>query len=51
VEAGLRTGNLDSPYPEELNRRIIDIMAVLYFAPTVTAKEALLKEGINAMNI
>jgi UDP-N-acetylglucosamine 2-epimerase (non-hydrolysing) len=45
VEAGLRTGNLHAPWPEELNRRIADIVAALYCAPTRQAAEALLAEG------
>lgn len=46
VEAGLRTGNLLSPYPEEFNRRAIDLSARLLFAPTETAKRNLLAEGL-----
>lgn len=45
VEAGLRTYNLQSPYPEEFNRQAVDIMTDCYFAPTKTAKENLLREG------
>ena len=45
VEAGLRTYNLYSPYPEEFNRQAVGIIASLHFAPTVKAKENLLKEG------
>ena len=45
VEAGLRTYNMKSPYPEEFNRQAVDLIADLYFAPTQTAKENLLKEG------
>ena len=45
VEAGLRTYNLDSPYPEEFNRQAVGIIASLHFAPTQRAKENLLKEG------
>jgi UDP-N-acetylglucosamine 2-epimerase (non-hydrolysing) len=45
VEAGLRTYNLKSPYPEEFNRQAVDIMCDLYFAPTEGSKENLLKEG------
>lgn len=51
VEAGLRTYNLKSPYPEEFNRQAIDVMTELYFAPTETAKEALLSEGKNESKI
>jgi len=45
VEAGLRTYNLDSPYPEEFNRQAVGIIARYHFAPTETAKENLLREG------
>lgn len=48
VEAGLRTGNLQSPYPEEANRLITDRLANYYFAPTDRNVRALLKEGIAA---
>ena len=47
VEAGLRTGNLYSPWPEEGNRRITGAIADLHFAPTKEAKENLLRENIN----
>jgi UDP-N-acetylglucosamine 2-epimerase (non-hydrolysing) len=46
VEAGLRTWDKDHPYPEEVNRKIIDSMADLYFAHTAEAKKNLLNEGI-----
>ncbi|MBE6813971.1 MAG: UDP-N-acetylglucosamine 2-epimerase (non-hydrolyzing) [Ruminococcaceae bacterium] len=45
VEAGLRTYNLKSPYPEEFNRQAIDVMTEFYFAPTEKAKDTLLNEG------
>ncbi|CCQ94979.1 UDP-N-acetylmannosamine 2-epimerase [[Clostridium] ultunense Esp] len=45
VEAGLRTYNKYSPYPEEMNRQLTGVMADLHFAPTETAAEALLKEN------
>ena len=45
VEAGLRTGDNSRPFPEEVNRRIADIVANLHFAPTETARAALLAEG------
>lgn len=45
VEAGLRTYNLKSPYPEEFNRQAVGILADLHFAPTERAKQNLLKEG------
>lgn len=47
VEAGLRTGDKMRPYPEEANRRLITQVADLHFAPTRTAVEALLREGLN----
>lgn len=46
VEAGLRTGNIYSPWPEEMNRRITGALSAVHFAPTETAKLNLLKEGI-----
>ncbi len=45
VEAGLRTHNLASPYPEEFNRQAVDILAQRLFAPTELAKRNLLEEG------
>lgn len=45
VEAGLRTGDLYSPYPEEFNRRGIGLIASLHFAPTETARDNLIQEG------
>lgn len=45
VEAGLRTGNLAQPFPEEANRRIIDLLAAALFAPTERAGQALRAEG------
>lgn len=46
VEAGLRTGNKYSPFPEEMNRKLAGALADLHFAPTETAKYNLLREGI-----
>lgn len=46
VEAGLRTGNLMMPWPEEMNRKLISSLATWHFAPTQRAKENLQKEGI-----
>ena len=51
VEAGLRTYNMKSPYPEEFNRQAVDLICDYYFAPTETAKEHLLKEGKNQADI
>lgn len=45
VEAGLRTRDLYSPYPEEFNRQAVDIISELYFAPTECAKFNLMREG------
>ncbi|WBU62047.1 non-hydrolyzing UDP-N-acetylglucosamine 2-epimerase [Paracoccus albus] len=45
VEAGLRTGNIYSPWPEEGNRRLTGSLATLHFAPTDTSRQALLREG------
>ena len=46
VEAGLRTDNKYSPYPEEMNRQMVDRVTDMYFAPTEKSKENLLKENI-----
>lgn len=46
VEAGLRSGNIYHPWPEEVNRRIVAPIAYLHFAPTTTAAEALARENI-----
>lgn len=51
VEAGLRTGNKYSPFPEEINRVMIDKLADLFFAPTNNSKENLSKENINMNNV
>ncbi len=45
VEAGLRTGNMYSPFPEEANRRLTSVLTALHFAPTETARQNLLKEN------
>jgi len=51
VEAGLRTYDLESPFPEELNRQVTSKMARLHFAPTVESKRNLLNEGFSENNI
>lgn len=51
IEAGLRTGNLQSPWPEEANRRLTSVITKYHFAPTNSAKENLVFEGINVDNI
>lgn len=47
IEAGLRTEDLFSPWPEESHRRLIDQLSSFYFVPTQEAKRALLKEGMD----
>ncbi|PMJ37483.1 UDP-N-acetylglucosamine 2-epimerase [Vibrio cyclitrophicus] len=51
VEAGLRTGNIYSPWPEEGNRRLTGALTKYHFAPTATSKENLLKENFNPDDI
>lgn len=51
VEAGLRTGNLYAPWPEEANRKLTSVLAAMHFAPTQRARTNLLKEGVCAENI
>jgi len=51
VEAGLRTGDLARPFPEEGHRRMVAQVAALHFAPTEIAKQNLLREGIAAANV
>lgn len=51
IEAGLRTHNLYSPYPEEFNRQAIGLLATYHFSPTEAAKQNLLQEGKNADSI
>ncbi len=51
VEAGLRTYDLASPYPEELNRQVVDLMSALMFAPTEVSRRNLLQEGKAAERI
>ena len=51
VEAGLRSGNIYSPYPEEMNRCLTTTLATLHFAPTKGNKENLLLNGVNEENI
>lgn len=51
VEAGLRTYDLDSPFPEEFNRESISLMARLHFAPTETARRNLLRENHRANTV
>jgi UDP-N-acetylglucosamine 2-epimerase (non-hydrolysing) len=51
VEAGLRTNDKRQPFPEEINRRLTSCIADLHFAPTATAKRALLREHVNPRSI
>jgi len=51
VEAGLRTGNMGHPFPEEFNRRVIDVVSEIYFAPTPSAAENLFREGVRADSV
>ncbi|MDE6367997.1 MAG: UDP-N-acetylglucosamine 2-epimerase (non-hydrolyzing), partial [Muribaculaceae bacterium] len=51
VEAGLRTGDIYSPWPEEMNRRLTGRLANLHFSPTGTAKDNLLAEGVDDSDI
>lgn len=51
IEAGLRTGDIQSPFPEELNRKIITQIAEFHYVPTVTAKNNIIREGVNQSNI
>lgn len=51
VEAGLRTGNIYSPWPEEMNRMITKCLTTLHFSPTNWAKENLLRENVSSKNI
>ncbi len=51
VEAGLRTGNLADPFPEEANRRMVTVLAAIHLAPTQGARQALRAEGVAAERI
>lgn len=51
VEAGLRTGNLYSPWPEEANRKLTGALAAIHLAPTDTSKQNLLNEGVDPTTI
>ncbi len=51
VEAGLRTGNLYSPWPEEANRKLTGALATFHFAPTESSSQNLKNEGVQASNI
>ena len=51
VEAGLRTGDIYSPFPEEMNRKLTGAMASIHFAPTSTARDNLLRDNVNPSQI
>ena len=51
IEAGLRTGDIYSPWPEEANRQLTTQITAYHFAPTSTSRENLLKENVNEKNI
>ncbi|WP_148715348.1 non-hydrolyzing UDP-N-acetylglucosamine 2-epimerase [Chitinolyticbacter meiyuanensis] len=51
VEAGLRTGNIYSPWPEEMNRKIAGAVSALHFAPTETARDNLLRENVDPAHV
>lgn len=51
IEAGLRSHDLYDPFPEEMNRRLIDVLSTHLFAPTRKAKENLIKEGVEEERI
>jgi UDP-N-acetylglucosamine 2-epimerase (non-hydrolysing) len=51
IEAGLRSHNAYSPFPEEINRRLTSVMTAIHFAPTLSARQALLNEGISPEKI
>jgi len=51
IEAGLRTNNKYNPFPEEINRRLLSVLADFHFAPTESARLSLLREGIPSKNI
>jgi UDP-N-acetylglucosamine 2-epimerase (non-hydrolysing) len=51
VEAGLRTNNILSPFPEEMNRQLVGRVATYHFAPTIKSKNNLLRENVSLENI
>lgn len=51
VEAGLRTGDIYSPWPEEINRKVAGVIARLHFAPTEVSAQNLAREGVSGANI
>ena len=51
VEAGLRTGNIYSPWPEEANRKLTSAITNYHFAPTAGSKKICLNEGVSEMKL
>lgn len=51
IEAGLRSGNILSPFPEEMNRQVISRLATYHFTPTENSKKNIIKENINSEHI
>jgi len=51
VEAGLRTGNIHEPFPEEMNRKLVGAIAAMHFAPTAPARANLVREGVSEARI
>jgi UDP-N-acetylglucosamine 2-epimerase (non-hydrolysing) len=51
IEAGLRTGDINAPWPEEMNRSVVARLASYHFAPTERARQHLMREGVNASAI
>ncbi len=51
IEAGIRSHNKSEPFPEEVNRKIIDVMADVHFAPTLVDKQDLIREGYKSSTI
>jgi len=51
IEAGLRSGNIKSPWPEEANRKLTSVISEYHFAPSLRAKNHLIKEGVNKKKI
>ena len=51
VEAGLRSYDLDNPFPEEANRRLVGVLSAVHFAPTAAARSALIAEGVSPARI
>ncbi|WP_374707543.1 non-hydrolyzing UDP-N-acetylglucosamine 2-epimerase [uncultured Deefgea sp.] len=51
VEAGLRTGNIYSPWPEEMNRKIAGAISAVHFSPTETSQNNLLREAVNPAHV